>query len=227
MLGSEIYPVLKNLGATDLYHANSVATSCTFLEQGGLLSREYAESNGLKQTPQKSDQEDKKFGIWDRIFLDHVDIHARGGRKQAPNHYGPVLFQLDLDILLQLPEGADILVTKYNPMYWKDNESDSDHWFRNLEELAKSIHLGDFQKMLVIQTPTGQLDFPNRRTRVILDDPRRQTSSGEDAYEYAQRQLAEAAEVGKVEVSISQRACQDGCVCLEQYKHRDVDPWFS
>jgi hypothetical protein len=46
--GSDIYGILKRIGATHLHHANSVITSCTFLEQGGLLGRGFVEDHGLK-----------------------------------------------------------------------------------------------------------------------------------------------------------------------------------
>ncbi len=39
MKGTEVFDVLKDIGATLLHHANSVMTSNTFLEQGGLASR--------------------------------------------------------------------------------------------------------------------------------------------------------------------------------------------
>jgi hypothetical protein len=37
MQGADVYGVLKPMGATLLHHANSVTTSTTFLEQGGLV----------------------------------------------------------------------------------------------------------------------------------------------------------------------------------------------
>jgi hypothetical protein len=112
MQGNEVYGVLKQIGAVHLHHANSVNTSCTFLEQGGMLSREFVESHKLLQTAQSSDGVDKTYGIWDRIFLDHVDIHDRGGRARGANYYGPVLFIFDIEILHGLPEGTEILVAK-------------------------------------------------------------------------------------------------------------------
>ena len=59
----ELIDVLRGIGATGLYHANSVTTSSTFLEQGGLLSRKFVEDRGLNQTAQYSDSNDKKLGI--------------------------------------------------------------------------------------------------------------------------------------------------------------------
>lgn len=223
MQGTEVYNVLKGIRATHLHHANSVTTSCTFLEQRALASRGFVEDHNLMQTVQSSDQLDKKYGIWHRIFVDHVDIHYRGGRKKGPNQYGPVLFVLDLDILSTLPAGSTVRVTKSNPVHWYDNQPDSERYFQTVEELTANIHLGDFDKMLVIQTPSDKLDFPNRRARIVLDEPERKLSSGDDAYDYAEARLKSAAKTGRVQASISPHVCQDGCICVETYARWNAD----
>jgi hypothetical protein len=215
--GSDICGILKRAGATHLHHANSVITCCTFLEQRGLLSRGFVEENGLKQSVQPSDELDKKYGIWHSIFLPHVDIHDRMGQTKGPNQYGPALFVLDLDVLLRLPAGAELRVTKRSPVYWYDTEPDSGRWFQSAEDLAKSVNFGDSDKMLAAQATSGKLDFPDRRARIILDDPQRQLSSGEDAYTHAENHLRVAAALGQIEVSIERRKCQAGCMCVGKY----------
>jgi len=42
--GSDIYGIMKHAGVTHLHYADSVLTSCTFLEQGAILSRGYVEA---------------------------------------------------------------------------------------------------------------------------------------------------------------------------------------
>lgn len=230
MRGTEVFGVLKDIGATLLHHANSVTTSSTFLEQGGLASRGFVEDHGLKQTRQSSDEIDKKYGIWHRIFLDHVDIHYREGRRKGPNQYGPVLFLIDLDVLLGLPAGTEVLVTKKNPIRWLQNERESEWYFQTADELAASIGFGDFSKMLVIETPSGKVDFPNRRARIMLDNPQRQVSSGQDAYTYAETRLAAAAAVGGIEASVDEHRCQSGCICVQEYASwgpQKIDLYFS
>ena len=230
MQGSDVYSVLQSIRATKLYHANSVTTSRTFFKQGGLLSRCFVENHKLSQTRQGSDLIDKRYGIWDRIFVDHVDIHYRGGRKKGPNQYGPVLFVFDLDILLGLPEGSEVCVTKMNPIYWRDNQSNNERWFESVEKLAENIRLGDYDKMLVIQTPSGKLVFPNRRARILLDDPQRQISLGENAYTYAESRLNSAAAAGQIKASIEPHECCSGCICTEKYARYspgDIDFWFT
>jgi hypothetical protein len=218
MQGLDIYAVLKRIGATHLHHANSVITSCTFLEQAGLLSRGFVEQNNLAQTSQPmSDEIDKRYNIWDCIFLDHVDIHARAGRKKAPNHYGPALFVFHIDILLGLPPSTEVFVTKMNPIYWRDDQLDSDRWFQSPQELVSEFRYGDFDKMLVIHTPTGKLDFPSRLAHIMLDDPKRQVTSGNAAYAHAESRLKTAAATGGVTVTIERRECQSDCICVKNY----------
>jgi len=219
--------VLKGIGATELYHANTVVTSCTFLEQGGLLSRAYVEERGLKQTAQSSDAKDKRYGIWDRVFVDHVDIHHRGGRIKGPNQYGPVLFILGINMLLDLPAKSEVLVTKANPVHWTDRQLDKDRWYLTAAELAENIKYGNFDKMLVIKTLEGKVDFPDEQIRIALDDPQRKMLSGTDAYAHAKRRLKAAAEAGRAKVLIDKHVCRDDCTCLDKYKTYDASYFDS
>lgn len=213
-----VYQVLKEIGATHLHHANTVTTSCTFLENAALLSRGYVEKHGLTQTGQSSDEIDKKYGIWDRVFVDHVDIHYRGGRVKGPNQYGPVLFILGLDILETLPAGSDVLVTKMNPIHWRDGQTDGDRCYLTPEELAKNIIYGNFDKMLVIRTKEGKVDIPGKQAQIALDEPKRNLSSGKDAYTFAERRIRQSAKSGGVAVVIEKHLCRLDCTCVEKYK---------
>jgi hypothetical protein len=213
---TDVYEVLLGIDATQLYHANSVTTGCTFLEHGGLLSRGYVERHKLVQTSQYSDDADKKYGIWHRIFVDHVDIHFRAGRIKGPNQYGPVLFVLDSDVLANLPKGSEVSVTKKNPVNWKDNEPEANRWFKDADELAANLTFGDFNKMLVIKTASGTLDFLDQKVQIFLDNPKRKISSGKDAYTHAEKRLRAAA-AGKVKASIVPHECRPDCSCIEKY----------
>lgn len=213
----EVYEVLRAIGATQLHHANTVATSCTFLEQGGLLSRGYVESNGLLQTPQSSDEIDKKFEIWDDVFLDHVDIHHRGGVKKGPNLYGPVLFSFPVELLLALPEETLVRVTRTNPVHWQEGQSDADRWYLTKDELSQHLGYGDFDKMLVIRAPTARIEFPEKRVSIALDDPERELA-GVSAYAHARDRLLAAAHTGSVEATIAKHNCKFDCSCVAKYK---------
>ncbi|HAN93277.1 MAG TPA: hypothetical protein DCQ33_14530 [Nitrospira sp.] len=221
MTGADVHAVLKKAGATHLHHANSVLTSATFLRQGGLVSRHFAEQNRLPQTPQPmSDQIDKRYRIWDGIFLDHVNIHRRAKRR---NKYGPVLFEFGLDSLLKLPTGSTVGVTKLNPIYWRDAQQPSDRWFQSAAELASRLQLGDFDKMLVIRTPTEKLDFPLGSVALKLDDPQRNLKNGKDAYTSA---IATLQATGR-SITITPHNCLPSCRCVSDYQQEDVDFFFS
>src|SRR5262249_31053012 len=141
MNGRDVYRVLQAKGVYTLHHANSVTTSCTFLRIGGLASRGYVEDSHLAQTPQYSDDADKRLGLWYHVFTDGVDIHARGSIR---NNYGPVLFMLPLTILQQLPPGTDVLVTRKNPARWQSGESAADRYFTSPQEFDDGYNYGDF-----------------------------------------------------------------------------------
>ena len=66
----DLYDILRSKGINQLFHANTVATSITFLNEAHLLSRKYVEDNKLFQTAQYSDEKDKAFDIYDDIFVD-------------------------------------------------------------------------------------------------------------------------------------------------------------
>ena len=52
MTNQTIKQILKKKGVSHLYHANTMITACTFIENGGLLSRGAVEDLGLSQSPQ-------------------------------------------------------------------------------------------------------------------------------------------------------------------------------
>ena len=91
-----VYESLASKGVGEIHHANSVITACQFLRQGSLMSRGNIERKGLFQTAQKSDDLDKKYGIWFDVFVDSVDIHDRAKRANA---YGPVMFVFDAKLI--------------------------------------------------------------------------------------------------------------------------------
>lgn len=65
----ELYDFLVSKNINHFFHANTVRTSCTFIEEKGLISRGCVESRGLIQTVQSSDLIDKKFNVWNDIIL--------------------------------------------------------------------------------------------------------------------------------------------------------------
>lgn len=163
----ELYDLFEEKGVEKLFHANTVATSITFLEEGGLLSRDWIERNERYQTPQSSDDIDKLFDVFDDVFLDTADLHKHFSRQ---NHYGPVLFQFGLELLLD--ESLEFWVTKDNPIYWAKNSEPSDYYFKNVMELSSRWGTYEKQrKMLTIRKPNNAILF-NYLEEIVLDNPK-------------------------------------------------------
>lgn len=202
-------------------------TSCTFLQLGGLASRGYVAAHGLRQTPQYSNEADKRLGVWYDVFTDGVDIHARGSIR---NNYGPVLFQLPANILLRLPPETDVVVTRKNPVHWRPGESPSDRYFMSLQELTAGYQYGEFGQHVILRNQGGFLPFVNLPVRIVLDDPQRSLESGADVYANSARKLQSAAKTGKVAVQITKRSRRLGCSCLSghklSYDRADITFWF-
>ncbi|MFP3595208.1 hypothetical protein [Chryseobacterium sp. SIMBA_029] len=109
----ELYDFFVEKEILALYHANTVGTTITYLQNDGLLSRGAVEDKGLFQTYQKTDAKDKIVDVWNDVFLDTNDLHTYFDRE---NRYGPILFELDLDLVKD--ESFEIWITKDNPIRW-------------------------------------------------------------------------------------------------------------
>jgi len=137
-----------------IYHANSVITACQFLRTSSLMSRGTVERKELYQTPQKSDQTDRQYGIWFDIFVDSVDIHARA---KTVNAYGPVLFVIDSELIKNTYTGK-VWVTKLNPTKWNDKTHEQ-KWFVSSDNLKDNFVRGRFDQMIVFRHCGGELPF--------------------------------------------------------------------
>lgn len=221
MNGPDLIPILKQKNIHNLYHANTVTTSCTFIESGGLASRGYVEQQGLKQTPQQSDATDKRFCIWHDVFLDTDDFHARMG---SPNFYGPVLFVLDVEMLNALPPGTEVRVTKLNPYpKWTDDGTNGDRYFLTLADVAANLVKGRTDHIITLRTPNSILPFPATPMEVVLDDPGRgmqPPADTRDAYSVAEQGLGSAKTGSGVNVKLRKRICAPNCKCKAKYNER-------
>jgi hypothetical protein len=220
-----IYQVLKKKGIEYLHHANTVATSLTFIEVGALLSRQFVEANDLNQTVQKSDTEDKKFDVWDSVFLDGEDLHKRYRRA---NKYGPVLFKLKLDLLIS-PSIQYLYVTKSNPWYWKDSTTIDQKYYKTIDELSLDYLTGkrlDSQIMFTIRTPEREIKLKKYLHSIVIDIPKLfiNTKNGEELTvgEYAFGAINDALNKhGLGHITVLKR--HDGkltfCSCLPNYNY--------
>jgi hypothetical protein len=157
-----------------LYHANTISTSISYFNVNGLLSRGAVETMGLHQTPQSSDDIDKVLDVWDDVFLDTTDLHSYFKRE---NHYGPILFELDLELILD--ENFDIWITRNNPIYWNADTTAEDRYFQSVDELKEKWDSIERQrKMITIRKNTSPILF-NYVRRVLVDDPKVTILNGE------------------------------------------------
>jgi len=167
----EVFKILKTKGITHFHHANTVTTAKSYLEANALLSREYIEKNKLFQTGQSSDSKDKEFGIHNFIFLDAKDLADFFSR---PNDYGPVLFKLDLKLLLS-EDIPTVRISRENPFYWKDSNALNDQYYNNLDDFKNEYSTGnklrDGKTMFMITTLDGSLSLEKYLQEITVDNP--------------------------------------------------------
>lgn len=211
----EVLRVLRDKNIEYFHHANTVQTSCIFLQKGRLLSRGTVDERDIPQTPQKSDNLDKQYGIWYDIFLDTVDIHARAKKR---NLYGPVLFVFDLGILEE-DWLSTIWITKKNPTSWKSTDSHLDRYFQSVSEFESGYKKGDFGSMFMLRAAGGILRLNPHLKEIIVDDPNWKDVSV-DAHVYSEAVgalRASAWQGGLTNISIKKRVCVSECKCKEEY----------
>lgn len=120
---------------TNLYHANSVETSISYFRVMSLLSRQQCETQSLHQSAQWSDDLDKKFGIFDDVFLNISDFHFLFNRA---NHYGPIAFRINVAKLrdhIRAHPQVGISVTKLLPHKWTDKMDEDEKWLTRVEDV--------------------------------------------------------------------------------------------
>ena len=210
---TSVYQVLIEKGIEALHHANTLQTSCLFLQHGKLLSRGAVEDRSLIQTPQRSDDLDKKYAIWHDIFLDGVDIHERGNTL---NQYGPVLFRFGLD-LLRDEQIRTILITRKNPTKWSGHDKTEDRYFTSVGEFAEKYSKGDFCSMFMLRHAGGSFRLSPYLKDIVLDAPT--LNVGElDLYSHSVGALRLSAwQGGLTELDIVKRKCSMPCNCTTEY----------
>lgn len=207
-----VFNLLEEKGVSHFYHANTVATSMSFLAAGGLLSRGDVERVGLVQTRQASDEDDMKFDVWDDVFIDIVDMHGFFPRQ---NYYGPVLFKFSKDFLLA--EGGDLWVTKNNPVYWKAELEHQDKYFMDVEELDRTWDAYPLQqKMFTVRKPGRPILF-DYLEEIVVDDPDLVINNEILLVEEAMNSITVALQAcSNIEAQVRIRECSC-CYCRDNY----------
>ncbi len=213
LAAGKAHDVLTEQGVENLYHANTVTTACQFLRAKSLLSRGSLEGRGLRQTSQQSDDLDKRYSIWFDVFLDSVDIHERASTE---NHYGPVLFVFDTELMMR---AGRVWVTRLNPTKWAD-KSRAEKWFQSISDLREGFIHGQFDYMLVFRHCGGELPFKSFLQEIVLDDPQMDTDEGADYFSAAYGALRLAMSDAGLDAPISKRECSAACQCRQRYQRR-------
>jgi hypothetical protein len=168
---AEVYDILVNKDVKGLYHANTVRTSKTYLQEYALLSRKHVQDKRLVQTDQKSDAIDKKYEIYDHIFVDAINISKY---FYTYNKYGPILFGLKTD-LLKSPSVPTVRITKKNPIYWKDEDTVEDKYYTSVDDFKLHFKSGnklrDGGNHITLTTVNGRLPLNDFIFGIQIDDP--------------------------------------------------------
>ncbi|OQP65419.1 hypothetical protein A3860_17295 [Niastella vici] len=219
--GKDLYELLIAKGVRNLHHANTVKTSLTYITNDALLSRHYVESLALVQTSQYTDEKDKELGIWDSVFLDGLDLHKKFVK---PNKYGPILFYIDLSLLLD-SEFSWVRVTKSNPDSWRPPETS---FFENVNDINQNYlsgnKLDDGRIMFLFDNPDKKISLSKYCRKIVVDDPRIELT-------FSDGTVTKIAEMVKASIEKAIDDCKitgidveirhpnlDGCNCYHLYK---------
>ena len=195
---------------TQLYHANTVVTSLTFLRSGGLLSRGYVEDINAPQTSQQTDDSDKDLGIYYDIFFDATDIHQQARNL---NFYGPVSFVYSIDVLDH--PNIEVKVTKRNPQYWASNQDEAERYFLDESELEFCYNPKDFGQHITICDMHAPLPFIPYLQKIIMDDPQIEDNKYfVQAVSVMQKELVRQGIVAPLCI----RECPEDCKCHKAYR---------
>lgn len=101
-----VVQILRDRGAF-LYHACQLKDFLSYLQLGGVPSRQLLEGSGLPYTQFDTDESDHNGDVWDKVFTNMQDFgvtYAKfggdGGTVATPNPYGPILLVFEPEILL-------------------------------------------------------------------------------------------------------------------------------
>lgn len=216
----ELFQFLEQKNFKYFFHANSVTTACTFIQNKGLYSRGTIESTGHIQTKQSSDDIDKQFDVWNDIFIDLIDLHGYFPRQ---NLYGPVCFVLDNSFLLD-KELPNICITKNNPIYWDSTMKETDKYYSSVKEYADEFDCNRRkkclqQKMFTIHNTNKHIPLKKYLVKIVLDNPK--VKVGEvSLYNEAKKSLCKAlTEASYSEKILETRECTS-CYCHDNYLNK-------
>ena len=227
---AEIYELLRAKGVTNLYHANTVTTAQTFIEEDSLLSRYFVEQHHLEQTAQSTDEMDQTLGLWDDVFLDGFDLHQR---SSEPSSFGPVLFVMKLELLLRRDLG-ELSATRWNPSYWKYHPNWEDRYIMELSELEDHYLAPGVDPARIVFTFTKserKITLSKFLYQIILDEPYCSIQNGSNTNFIITKQVQSALRStmdrnGLTDIPLILRhasSVKPTCNCTEQYQKLYTD----
>lgn len=130
--GAEIDSVIAlfNERGVKFYHACQYKDFKTYLDLGGIPSRNVMEQSNLPYTPFDTDNVDKNNYVWKMVFGNLQDFgvaFAQGQRNEntapTPNPYGPILLILNPEVLMEAADIAICLRSAGGMNFQRDNEA--------------------------------------------------------------------------------------------------------
>jgi hypothetical protein len=112
-------------GKVYLYHACQLVDVRTYLQLGGIPSRNLMEGSGSAYTRFETDAVDVENAVWDKVFVNLHDFGASFamGRIAVPNVYGPILIRARPESLLDADDVAVCLRSAGAQGFHRERES--------------------------------------------------------------------------------------------------------
>ncbi|WP_290243266.1 hypothetical protein [Pedobacter aquatilis] len=218
-----LYKILKEKGVEHLFHANTVATSITLIKAKSLISRYQVEKDNLSQSFQRSDEKDKKYDVWDHIYLDGTDHHKKYSQS---NFYGPVLFIFDLELLAS-PSFPKVHIMRTNPHFWTDNTTEDEKFYNNIDDVNENYLTktgNDAQIMFTFRHRGYDLKLNKYLHAIGIDEPKiilkMNTGDEMNAGDYIRTVIKKAMEengIGHIPLLRRHQKPIDWCRCHAQY----------
>lgn len=205
----DVKKVLLENDVEYLYHVNTVVTSLSYMNNGGLFSRGAATNLSLPQTAQTSDDTDIELGVFFDVFFDSCDIHSRAKRI---NDYGPVTFVFGIDVLDDY-KNYDIKITKSNPIYWTNDMSEEEKYFCSVEDLKENFRYGNFAQEITICCIEEAVNFKNL-IKIIIENPKIENTK---YFDNACKSINDALLHNHIDIPFIVRECSNNCTCKERY----------
>ena len=217
----ELYNALKGQGIQKLYHANTLTTALSFISLGGVTSRGNIERLRLPQTEQDSDYADKQYNVWNDIFLDTVDLHGYryGGLWSRENAYGPILFELNTELLLD-KDLDNIWITTENPQYWE--EKNPSNYFFTVEDYIANYNKNRQKKMITIRGIEKIISLQQYLSCIYIDDPKL-SYKNINLYDFCYDKILAAIQQANLTTRICKHHCSPPCYCRTNYF--DIPNW--